>query len=115
MKNLKPHILVVDDEAGIRETLYYNLTDRGFHVETAANSKEALQRLRDKKFNVVLSDIIMDNGDGISLLQKLKQLSQHLPVIFFTGYASMDTLIKALNPNFMISSLLTLNSAENWL
>lgn len=93
----RPKILVVDDEQGIRDTLYYNLTDCGYEVMTAKNGKEALEIIKNNKFKVILSDIVMDDGDGIMLLKELKILSKFLPVILFTGYASMESTIEALN------------------
>jgi CheY-like chemotaxis protein len=95
----KPNILVVDDEKGIRDTLFYALSDLGYNVSTAANSKEALSKLKNKKFRAILSDIVMEDGDGIMLLKELKKLHSIIPIILFTGYASMESSIAAVNFN----------------
>ena len=93
----KTNILIVDDEPGIRDTLYYNLTDAGYNVTTAESGIDAINKIRTKKFKAILSDIVMNDGDGIMLLKELKEQSKLLPVILFTGYASIDSSIDAVN------------------
>ncbi len=90
-------ILIVDDEAGIRDTLFYNLSDNGFTVDTAKNGREALEKITNNKYNAVLSDIVMDESDGVNLLENIKKYDPNLSVILFTGYASLETSIPAVN------------------
>jgi len=90
-------ILIVDDEQAIRDTLYYNLTERGFLVETAANGNDALAKMKNHKFNAVLSDIVMADCDGIKFLEALRAEANSIPVLLFTGYASVESSIKAVN------------------
>src|SRR5262245_49609500 len=60
--------LVVDDEAGFRRMLEWELTNRGMNVETAENGVEGVQRAREKNFDVIITDITMPQMDGLKLL-----------------------------------------------
>ena len=93
----KYKILVIDDEAGIRETLNYNLTSRGFIVETAESGSDALVKMKKMKFDAILSDIVMKDIDGVEFLEILRNKSIEIPVILFTGYASIESSVKAVN------------------
>lgn len=83
-------ILVVDDEAGLRKALVFDFKRRGFNVMDAACGNDALEILRKYKIHVVLSDVKMPNGDGIELLDKIKDGDSEIPVVMFiTGFADL--------------------------
>jgi two-component system OmpR family response regulator len=79
-----PRLLLVDDEAALREPLAEYLSRQGFAVSQAVSAAEARSRLRDEKPELVLLDIMMPGEDGLSLCRHLVE-SQDLPVIFLTA------------------------------
>lgn len=90
------HILVVDDEASVRNVLSQVLEDDGFETTEAANGEEALEFLKKEPFPLVITDIVMPGMTGIELLVKIKQLYPDTQVIIITSYASLDTALTAL-------------------
>jgi two-component system NtrC family sensor kinase len=83
-------ILVVDDESGITSALAYLLQSDGYQVETTANGRVALDKLREHAYDLLLSDLRMPELDGMGLYEELAQHYPHLlpRLIFLTG----DTL-----------------------
>ncbi|HXI03435.1 MAG TPA: HD domain-containing phosphohydrolase [Candidatus Saccharimonadales bacterium] len=92
----KHRILIVDDEPVIREVLQERLSGAGFACQTARNSAEALKQVRGNPFDVVLSDIAMPGGDGISLLRQIKLEQPDLDVVMLTGVIDVETAIRAI-------------------
>jgi DNA-binding NtrC family response regulator len=90
----KLRILVVDDDPHVLEALKTHLTLNQYNVETANNAKEAMQRVNQDLYHIVLSDINMPGMDGLDLLEKIKERRGESLVIMITGYS---TLIKVLN------------------
>ncbi|MBW2059362.1 MAG: response regulator [Deltaproteobacteria bacterium] len=89
--NLK-RILVVDDEETIRRTIQKRLTREGYDVRCVGKASEALQEFRSHPFDTVISDIRMEEMDGVELLQKIKDVQRDdVPVIMITGAPSLDT------------------------
>lgn len=85
-------ILLVDDEADLREILRNELIYEGATVVEAANGKEALQKLEGQKFDAVLSDIRMPGGDGATLASQIRDLHPYEPVvILITGFADLHS------------------------
>lgn len=89
-------ILVIDDEENIRATLAEFLTLTGYQVATAADGREGLDRLGADSFDLVLSDLKMPGVDGIAVIEWVKETQPELPVIVMTGFATVDTTIRAL-------------------
>jgi DNA-binding NtrC family response regulator len=89
-------MLIVDDEPSVRDSLMHWFMLEGYRVETAAEAMEALDRMRDSSFDIVLLDIKMPGMDGIELQQRLKEIDSQLAIIIMTAYASVDTAIQAL-------------------
>ena len=81
-------ILVVDDEAVIRDLLKRTLLREGFEVLTASDGEEGLERLANNNINIVITDIMMPQMDGKELLRRVNKEYPHVPVIFITGQAS---------------------------
>lgn len=97
MASTVPHrILIVDDEPVIREVLNERLSSAGFECHIARNSREALGKIHEFNYDLVLSDIAMPGGDGISLLRQIKLDLPNLDVVMLTGVVDVDTAIRAI-------------------
>src|SRR4029077_3318467 len=91
----RPHLLVVDDEPGIRESLSSILQDEGYHVESVASAEEALQRASTGEIEVILLDVWLPGMDGLEALSRL-QASQRPPaVIMISGHGTIETAVRA--------------------
>ncbi|MFZ0391160.1 MAG: sigma-54 dependent transcriptional regulator [Calditrichia bacterium] len=89
-------ILIVDDEPTIRETLSVVLNEEGYNAETAANGQEALEKLTENNFDLVITDLKMPEIGGIELLEKIKQKAPRTSVMIITAYATVESAIQAL-------------------
>ncbi|MGY8876169.1 MAG: sigma-54-dependent transcriptional regulator [Pseudoalteromonas sp.] len=89
------HIIVVDDEAMIRDSLKQLLTLEGYTVECFNDASTALTKLNRRFMGVVLSDINMPAMDGLTLLEQVTAFDSELPVIFLTGYADVTMQLGA--------------------
>ena len=93
---MKKTILLVDDEADLREVLDISLSDTGYNVLTAENSTQALKILNNNDIPVVITDIKMPGIDGIELLRKIKSKNPETEVIMLTGHGDLELAIKSL-------------------
>ena len=89
-------ILIVDDEAEIRESLQTLLELEGYEVETAANGDEGLSKLGDRPFDLVLLDLALPGRSGIDLLPEIRALDAQLPVIIITAYGTVEDAVRAM-------------------
>ncbi len=89
-------ILIVDDEASIRESLWEWLKDIGYSVSTASNGSEALQLAQRETPDIIIADLVMPGMDGIELTKRVKELSPDIPIIIITAYGSIATAIAAI-------------------
>jgi len=89
-------VLVVDDEEIARTNLEYILRKEGYQVSTAANGLEALEQVKAREFDVVLTDLKMEKMDGIQVLESVKQVAPHTEIIMVTGYATVSSAVDAL-------------------
>ena len=92
----KTQILIVDDEAIARTNMELVLTKEGYQCFTAANGAEALEILPANEIDLVITDLKMNRMDGIELLDHITKLNPETPVIIVTGFATVDTAVKAL-------------------
>ncbi len=90
------NILVVDDEEIARTNLEYVLRKEGHQVSTAVNGQDALNKLRQKEFELILTDLKMEKMDGIQLLEATKQIAPHTEIVMITGYATVNSAVDAL-------------------
>src|SRR5438105_3830696 len=99
MKNpLGADILVVDDEADIRELVSGILQDEGYSVRTASDSDAALAAVRARRPSLLILDIWMQGGglDGLELLDIVKELDPDLPVVMISGHGNIETAVSAI-------------------
>jgi DNA-binding NtrC family response regulator len=81
-------ILLVDDEEDFASTLAERLGLRGFQAEVATRGTDALRRVREDDFSVLVLDVKMPGIDGLGLMAQIKRKRPHLPVILLTGHGS---------------------------
>lgn len=91
-------VLVVDDEADIRELVAGVLEDEGYTVRTAADSNSALEAIEDRRPSLVLLDVWLQGSrlDGLQILEQVKQRDPTLPVIMISGHGNLDTAVAAI-------------------
>jgi DNA-binding NtrC family response regulator len=92
----KVQVLILDDEPIVGKRLVPALAKIGCEVESFEDPKMALQRIEEKTFDIVVTDIRMDDIDGIEILEKVKERSDHTKVIMITGYATVEVAREAL-------------------
>tara|TARA_R110002096_G_scaffold78670_3_gene185070 strand:+ start:2711 stop:4081 length:1371 start_codon:yes stop_codon:yes gene_type:complete len=95
MTNQKAHILVTDDERGIRNTLKEILEFEDYEVTTAESGSEALELISQNNFDLMFLDIKMKGIDGIETLRQLRTAGFDLPVIMISGHGSIDIAVEA--------------------
>jgi DNA-binding NtrC family response regulator len=94
---VQPSILVVDDELLIRDLLYDFFTGQGWSISVAENGERALEIVKRKQIDLVLTDIKMPEMDGLSLTEELKRTHPNIPVVLMTGCPSVDSAVTALH------------------
>lgn len=96
MTETRGAVLIVDDEQVVRESLEQWFGDEGYYVHAAGSGREGLQAIAGRRFDVALIDIKMPGMDGMELQAKLHDADPELLVVIMTGYASVETAVKAL-------------------
>ncbi len=91
-----PTILIADDEADITAVLSDILSGQGYRVDTAADGSEAWQKLQDRPFEAVITDLKMPRMGGLELLRRVTEAGLPPAVIMMTGFATVETAIEAL-------------------
>ena len=92
----KNTILLVDDDPFILEGIGEDLENQGFKVTRAASGDRALELLTGSDFDLVITDLVMEDVDGLQVLKKAKELNANAMVIILTGYGNMKSAIEAL-------------------
>jgi len=90
-------ILIIDDEKGMCDSLSVLLQGDGYKVETFQVPSKAIERIRAEKVDLVITDIKMPDMSGLDILKAVKEQDEGIPVIFMTGYGSLDTAIHAVS------------------
>jgi len=88
MANRGKEILIVDDHADMVQTLRNIFAARGYAVDVATNGAEAVQRAEEKKYPVVLTDLVMEGLDGVDTIQRIKKISPNTLFFLMTAYPS---------------------------
>lgn len=89
-------VMVVDDKQAMRDSVSATLARAGFQVVTASDGEAALGKIGAHRPGAIVTDLKMPNMDGVTLLQRVRDIDPQLPVILMTAYASLDTAIDAL-------------------
>jgi DNA-binding NtrC family response regulator len=92
----KLYIMIIDDENIVGKRLKPALEKRGDIVETFVDSRKALERFDEKNFDIVITDIRMDDIDGLEVLEHVRSHSKQTKVIMITGYATVEVARQAL-------------------
>lgn len=90
-------ILVADDEESIRELLSKALSLADYEVDSAPDGRAALERLRSRTYDLLITDLRMPCLDGLGLIREVKRLWPAIPIVIITGYSTEGAAIEALN------------------
>lgn len=97
LRSLKTfRVLAVDDEEIARANVEHVITKLGHYVETAANGSDALRKIENGEFDLVITDLKMEKMNGQLLLESIKRADPHVDVVMVTGYATVDSAVDAL-------------------
>jgi two-component system phosphate regulon response regulator OmpR len=96
VSDTEPHLLVVDDDARLRELLRRYLTDSGFRVTLAADAGEARARIASFAFDLIVLDVMMPGESGIDLIRDLRSGSNRVPVMLLTAMAEPEDRVNGL-------------------
>ncbi|AWW75069.1 response regulator [Erythrobacter sp. KY5] len=102
--NLAPRILLAEDEEAMRTYLERALTKAGYEVTSVDRGTEALPLLEDGEFDLLLSDIVMPEMDGIELAQRCAEVSPRTKVMFITGFAAVSLRASREQPHAKVLS-----------
>jgi two-component system NtrC family response regulator len=89
-------VLVVDDEAAMREVLEMRLKQWGFEVVVAKNAVEALALVEERNPDAVISDLVLPDSSGLDLVRSLQSGEVHRPVIMITAHGAVDIAVEAM-------------------
>jgi excisionase family DNA binding protein len=95
----RPRVLVVDDEASIRELLSKTLALAEYDVDTSPDGPAALDRLRaaSDAYDLLIADLKMPGMDGLTLIRQVRRIAAELPIIIITGFSTESSAIEAVN------------------
>jgi two-component system response regulator PilR (NtrC family) len=89
-------VLIVDDEENIREVLSSYLESMNYDVVVAEDGQDALSKYRKGEFDLIISDLLMPNIDGLELLKRIRNLDKDIIFLMITGYPSIETAVEAI-------------------
>ncbi len=95
--NARPRVLVVDDEASIRDLLAKTLALAEYDVDVAPDGRSALERMRMYPYDLLIADLKMPGMDGLTVIREAKRYKGDLPVIIITGFSTESSAIEAVN------------------
>ena len=90
-----PRVLVIDDHIEMAETVADALSERGYDAMATASAREALRMLRAERFDAVVTDLLMPDIDGLTLLRASRGMDPSRPVMIMTAFASLETALAA--------------------
>jgi len=93
----RPRILVVDDEASIRDLLSKTLALAEYDVDVSPDGRSALERMRLYPYDLLIADLKMPGMDGLAVIREAKRYKADLPVIIITGFSTESSAIEAVN------------------
>ncbi|MCA9296889.1 MAG: response regulator, partial [Phycisphaerales bacterium] len=89
-------ILIVDDKEMMRDSVATTLSRRSYTVTTATNGPAAVEKLRQRPYDVIITDLQMPGMTGIELLDAVREIDEQLPVIVMTAYGTIETAVDAM-------------------
>jgi len=118
--NNKKSILVVDDDVDICSTLVDIFTAEGYNTEIAYNAGVAIEKIQAKNFDILLTDIRMENTDGLQLVKKVTQINPRIIIFMMTAYprdtrineAYNNGVVKIFEKPFEVEAMLTVFKKE---
>ena len=90
-------ILIVDDDPYFLRILSRILSGENFQVKTAEGASQAAQALHENSFDLVISDLRLPDGDGVSILHEIRKAGMEIPVVILTAYGEVDNYLEAMN------------------
>ncbi len=93
----RPRVLVVDDEASIRDLLAKTLALAEYEVDVAPDGRSALDRMRMYPYDLLIADLKMPGMDGLTVIREAKRYKTDLPIIIITGFSTESSAIEAVN------------------
>lgn len=93
----RPRVLVAEDDSGLRDVLTTLLVDSGYDVLAAATGREAIAHLQEAPADIVLTDIVMPDANGVDVLRAVRERHLDTPVILMTGNPTLPTAVEALS------------------
>lgn len=93
----RPRVLVVDDEASIRDLLAKTLALAEYDVDLAPDGRTALERLRIIPYDLLITDLKMPGVDGLAVIREARRMKADMPVIIITGFSTEASAIEAVN------------------
>jgi two-component system chemotaxis response regulator CheY len=96
---MKKVILIADDSASIRKFVSFALAENGYEIISAGDGMEALEKLPEKKVNLIITDLNMPNVDGLELIKSIRSSPEYrdIPIIILSSLGSMEEIEKGLN------------------
>ena len=83
---MNKRILVIDDDTGIRESLFLVLNDAGYQVDTAESGEQGIVKVKRNNYDLIFLDIKMAGMDGIETLQEIRKIGKKIPVYIITAF-----------------------------
>ena len=90
------NLLLVDDDKGILEAMADYMRSFGHRVETARTANEAISRVRECPFDLILSDVNLPDQDGFTVLESVRKTNPDTPVVLITGYGTIESAVEAI-------------------
>ncbi len=83
---MNKHILIIDDDIGIRESLFLVLGDAGYQVDTVESGEQGIEKVKNNNYDLIFLDIKMAGMDGIETLQEIRKIGKKIPVYIITAF-----------------------------
>src|SRR5947209_20556350 len=96
MSDASKHILLVEDEAPLRQAVAEQLTDRGYQVEQAGSGEEAIARLADFAFDIIITDLRLPGVDGSAVVEAAVARYPEVIALVVTGYGTVKDAVEAI-------------------
>src|SRR6478672_922594 len=96
MADTQKHLLLVEDEAPLREAIAEQLGDRGYRVEQAGSGEAAIAKLADFAFDIIVTDLRLPGADGSAVVEAAVERYPHIIAIVVTGYGTVKDAVEAI-------------------